>query len=55
MARSAFATWLTEAPERPFPAGNVVWTTAVGALLLKVGNARYRIAESSRRQIVLLI
>ncbi|GAB3264301.1 hypothetical protein [Kineosporia babensis] len=58
MPRRSFAVWLAEAAEvavRPLAAGSVVWALDLGALLLTVGCARYRLTDESRRQVVLLV
>lgn len=55
MPRRALGTWFAEPSDRPFTAGTVTWQVRPGALLLTLGKARYRVAETSRQQIVLLL
>lgn len=55
MVRETFAEWLRGGQSRPLVVGNVDWAVDLGALVLTVGSARYRLTDESRRQVVLLV
>jgi hypothetical protein len=55
MVRTAFADWLAAGSARPLVVGKVDWTLDLGALVLTVGHARYRLTDEARRQVVMLV
>jgi hypothetical protein len=55
IGRRAFAEWLGGTQARPLVVGNVDWAVHLGALVLTVGSARYRLTDEARRQVVLLV